>query len=86
MIKKIMQSDAGAIFVSILFGLGLAALFRKACTGNNCIVVQGPNPAEVAKHVYKVKDDCYTYTPYVTSCAGHVTQDASSTTSTPTTP
>lgn len=69
MIRNIMQNEAGAIVVSVLLGLGLAALFRSACTGNNCIVIQGPDPAEVSKHVYKVKDGCYTYTPYVTPCA-----------------
>jgi hypothetical protein len=67
-IKDIMKSDSGAIVVSIVLGLGLAALFRRACSGQGCIVIQGPNPKEVSEYVYKVQEDCYTYTPYVAPC------------------
>ena len=68
MIRDIMRSDGGAIIVSIVLGFGLAAMFRKACSGSGCIIIHGPNPKEIAKYVYKVKDDCYTYTPYVAPC------------------
>ena len=67
-LKDITGSDVGAILISILLGLGLAALFRKACSDGRCVVVQGPDPREVSKNVYKVAEDCYTYTPYVAPC------------------
>ena len=67
-IKDIMESETGAIIVSIILGLGLAAMFRRACAGGNCIVIKGPNPRDVEGSVYKVKDDCYTYKPYVAPC------------------
>lgn len=64
-----LRTKAGAIVISIILGLGLAALiFRKTCDGSGCVVIQGPNPKEIADHVYKVKDECYQYTPYVTEC------------------
>ena len=70
MIRDIMSSDGGAIVVSVILGLGLAALFRKACDGPGCLVIHGPNPKDVEKYVYKIKDDCFKYTPYVTPCVG----------------
>jgi hypothetical protein len=68
MISKILDHPTGRIIISILLGLGLATLFRKACTGNNCIVVTGPKASDVQKHYYKVDDDCFKYTPYQVSC------------------
>lgn len=54
--------------MSIILGLGLAALFRKACKNNQCIVIKGPNAEEVNKFFYKVNDDCYKYSPVFTEC------------------
>jgi hypothetical protein len=69
MIKDVLDSEAGSVIISIVLGLGLAALiFRKACNGSGCIIVQGPNPKEVSDYIYKIKDDCYKYTPYVAPC------------------
>ena len=70
-LKELLHSDAGGIVISIILGLGLAALFMKACSGPNCVVVKGPDPSEVAKYVYKIRDDCYKYDPYITPCADH---------------
>lgn len=74
-IREVMQSDAGAILVSILLGMGLAALFQRACSGASCVVLRAPNPNEVAKHVYKVQEDCYKYTPYVALCDGNAVKE-----------
>jgi hypothetical protein len=68
MIKDFINNSKGQIAISIILGLGLAALFRKVCEGNNCIVIQGPSKAEIEKYYYKVKDDCYKYTPYNAPC------------------
>lgn len=68
-IKDALHTRAGNIIISIILGLGLAALiFRKTCSGNGCVIVKGPNPKEVSTHVYKIKDGCYKYTPYVVPC------------------
>ena len=50
-------------------GLGLAALFRKACTDNKCIVIKGPNVDEIKHTYYKVNDDCYKYEPVFSECS-----------------
>ena len=40
-IADIIHRETGRIFLSIILGLGLAALFRKSCEGDNCIIIEG---------------------------------------------
>lgn len=65
---RIMATDAGAIVVSLLLGLGLAAIFRRACHGDGCLVLRAPDAGEIARSHYKVGADCYKYTPRVVPC------------------
>lgn len=59
----------GSIFLSVLLGLGLAAVFRSACKDKGCIIVKGPKQEETTKYYYKIQDNCYKYTPVITECA-----------------
>jgi hypothetical protein len=68
MISKFLNTEFGCIILSVILGLGLAALFRQACKGNNCLVVNGPKVSEIQKYYYKLDEDCFKYTPYVTKC------------------
>ena len=68
MLKNIFDTELGRIIISIILGLGLAAVFRKVCTGNNCLVIKGPNIQEVEKYYYKIDNDCFKYKPVVTPC------------------
>ncbi len=68
MLDRVLDTPTGAIAVSVLLGLGLAAAFRKVCADQRCIVVQGPPMREVSKYVYKVEDECFRYTPYYVEC------------------
>lgn len=70
-IKTMLSTPSGSIIISILLGLGLAAVFRRACNGNRCIVIKGPSPSEVAQNYYKVNSNCYKYTPVFTECDAH---------------
>lgn len=67
-IQKLLNTKTGSIIISILLGLGLAAIFRRACKGNNCIVVKGPNVQETTKYVYKLNNNCYKYEPVHSEC------------------
>ena len=69
MIDKILKSKHGKIIISIIWGLGLAALFRKVCEGRKCLVIRGPKPKEVDNKIYKFDDKCYKYNSYTTKCA-----------------
>lgn len=68
MITDLLESKAGQIIISVILGLGLATIFRKACKDNSCVVVKGPPLKDVDKYYYKLEDDCYKYTPYATKC------------------
>lgn len=68
-LNRVMMSDFGSIFISVLLGLGLAALFRRACRGDGCVVVQAPDVSELRKNTYRTSDgNCYRYTPTEVSC------------------
>lgn len=67
-VKKVFNNTAGSIIISVLLGLGLAAMFRKACHGDNCVVIKSPNLKDVHENVYKIQSDCYRYTPEVVPC------------------
>ena len=47
-IKKIINSSQGRIVMSILLGLGLATLFKRACKGNNCVIFEKAADEDVA--------------------------------------
>lgn len=70
--KRIMSDPFGSILVSVILGIGLAAIFRRACTGDGCIVIRAPSQEEVDEHVYRVGSGdeaaCYRYTPNVVPC------------------
>lgn len=77
MLMDLLKTKLGMILISIIWGLALATLFRKACQGNNCRVItyNGPPPQEIsgiyydyANPKYKGNHTCYQYIPYITKC------------------
>jgi hypothetical protein len=68
MIKDVLKTETGSKIISIILGLGLAAMFRKVCSKGTCVVIKGPSLKDVEQYHYKIKEDCYKYTPYVVSC------------------
>jgi hypothetical protein len=78
MLKGIMDRESGAIVVSIMLGLGLAAVFRAACKGGRCVVIKGPPISQIRDTVYRIDDRCYKYTPFVVPCGQGSNQRATS--------
>jgi hypothetical protein len=68
MLGRVMNENAGSIIVSVILGLGLAAMFRKVCKGDSCVIVKAPNAGEVAKYYWKIDQDCFKYNPRVIPC------------------
>lgn len=68
MFSDLTSTREGQIIISIIWGLGLSALFRKACKGRSCIIIKGPKPEEMHNKVYKFDDKCYKYTAVNTQC------------------
>jgi hypothetical protein len=67
-IKRILYTPFGKIVISILLGLGLATMFRKVCTGNNCIIFNGPVISDIEGKTYKYGEKCFKYTSSSTVC------------------
>lgn len=65
-LSKFVHSETGKIVMSILLGLGLATIFKRACKGRNCIVYKIPkdmNDDDIYKQdgkCYRVKSDAVT--------------------------
>lgn len=68
MLSEIMNNPQGRIIISIILGFGLATIFRKVCSGKNCIVMKGPSQKDIDKYYYKIDDTCYKYTSYESEC------------------
>jgi hypothetical protein len=71
---KAMSTPIGAIIISVILGLGLAALFRTVCHGDGCVVIKAPDASELQKFVYRIGGnsandaECYKYTPEEVPC------------------
>jgi len=68
MITKAFDTKTGSTIISIIFGLGLAALFRQSCKGDRCIVIKSPNVQEVEKNIYRYNQHCYRYNANIVPC------------------
>ena len=68
MLSKILTSPTGKVIISIIWGLGLAALFKRACNGRSCIVYKGPHPSLVHGKVFQHGEKCYKYSMKRSNC------------------
>lgn len=72
LIKEFLDNDIGSGIISIILGIGLAALFQKACKDNNCIIMKGPSYKDIKDKIYIHDGKCYTYKPESASCPKNV--------------
>ena len=68
---KTIHTPNGKLVISIILGIGLASLFRKICTGRNCIVFKAPDFNEVEKNIYSHNNKCYRFEKQSVSCGSH---------------
>lgn len=66
--RKIIYSKFGKYIISILLGLGLASLFRRACHDRKCYSFAGPNIQKIENKVFKFNDKCYHFKPQAKTC------------------
>jgi hypothetical protein len=66
--KRLLYTELGRIFISIILGLGLATLFRKVCTDKSCIRFNGPIISDLEGKTYKHGDKCYKYSTHADKC------------------
>lgn len=55
-LQRLLHTETGRMFISMLLGLGLAALFRGKCTDKTCIGFKGPVIDQVTGKVYRFGD------------------------------
>ena len=48
----IFKSKLSKIILGILWGFGLAVIFRYACLGKNCVIYKSPVPATITNNIY----------------------------------
>lgn len=66
--SRLLNTETGQLFISILLGLGLATLFRRVCKDKNCIQFNGPVISEVDGKTYQFGEYCYKYELFPTKC------------------
>tara|TARA_B100000925_G_C22008996_1_gene475195 strand:- start:882 stop:1100 length:219 start_codon:yes stop_codon:yes gene_type:complete len=67
-VEDVINTNLGKVIISIIWGLGLATLFRKVCKGRKCLIIKGPKPEDMDNKVYKFDDKCYLYKSKNTTC------------------
>lgn len=67
-IKRMLNTELGRFFISVIIGIGLATLFRKSCTDKNCIIFDGPVISEVDGKVFRFGEFCYKYDLHPIKC------------------
>ena len=70
--SKFIKNEYTKIILGLLWGFGLACIFRCACNGRKCIIYQAPKPRDVENHVYNYDEKCYNYSSIPTECSGDV--------------
>tara|TARA_B100000927_G_C16098955_1_gene322323 strand:- start:5 stop:280 length:276 start_codon:yes stop_codon:yes gene_type:complete len=66
--KRLLNTQLGVFFISLLLGLGFAALFQKVCNDKNCIVFNGPIVQDFEGKTYKYDGKCYQYSVQMEKC------------------
>jgi len=66
--KRLLNTELGRFFISVLLGLGIATMFRKVCKDKNCMVFNGPIISELDDKIYKYGEKCYTYNTVPDKC------------------
>ena len=62
------KSKLSKIILGILWGFGLAVIFRHACLGKNCIIYKAPKPSSIKNNIYGFDEKCFTYKPTSIKC------------------
>jgi hypothetical protein len=66
--KSIINSSRGKYVFSLLLGLGLATIFRRSCTSNNCLLFKAPNLDQIKNKIFSYNNKCYSFKEKPVSC------------------
>ena len=64
-----LQNPTVIIIISIIWGLGLALLFKRVCQNNKCVVVKVPQLFNESNNIiYDKNNRCYRLQKYPSPC------------------
>lgn len=66
--KRLLHSDIGVNFISILLGIGLASLFRRVCKDRKCLKFVAPPAESIDERIFEFDNKCYIFKPQVSEC------------------
>jgi hypothetical protein len=66
--NNVFKNKYSKIVLGILWGLGLACIFRQACNGRKCVIYKAPNKVEVNNKIFQKNKKCYKYKAENTKC------------------
>ena len=58
-VDRLFKTESGKIILSVILGLGIAGLFRRACTNSKCVKYVFPKSQELEDQVFRYNDKCY---------------------------
>ena len=67
-IRRILYGKNSKYVLSIILGIGLASLFRKACNNRNCLIFKGAPISKIKDQIFKYNNKCYKFKEDTTSC------------------
>lgn len=70
-VKNLLYTNNGKIIISIIFGLGLASIFRKICEKKECYEFIGPKQNEIRNKIFSYdqqNNECYKVVEKNTKC------------------
>lgn len=67
--QELIHSETGKYIFSIILGIGLASIFRKACNSRNCLVFKSPELKALKDNVYKYDNKCYKFHEEAIKCS-----------------
>lgn len=63
-----LSTDFGSFIISMILGLGLAAMFQEICKGDDCIILEPPNHKYVSENIFQFKEGCYKFDAEIVEC------------------
>lgn len=66
--SNLYQSKSGQVLIAAILGFGLATLFRRSCSGKDCIAFIAPKIKEVTANTYIHGPACYKFVPRSLEC------------------
>ena len=66
---NILENNIVIILISLIWGIGLALLFRRVCQNDSCMIIKVPSSLYTQNHIiYDKNNRCYQLEKYLSPC------------------